>query len=313
MNSTTFYTHLDTFRTTQSPQDDPFGNWKDEIGFIDGALKYVMFTFKATLPFVSSSADKGEVIDRMDSFVNGIKRSSDCDNDCSCTVYHTSMFLWNWYNTEQGLVFGFYQGMSISFPMAFLVLIFATGNVQLALYAITSIFFIVFGVLGFVYSSLGWDLGVAESVAGIIIIGFSVDYTVHLGNEYIVGGKEGFAKRTERFFYASRRIVSTVAAGAMTTGGAGIFMFPAQLIFFVKMATLMVATIVLSYLYALGFFMGYLLVFGPEDEDGNVSTYVNKTKDLVEEARAVLGVARDKESEAGAKEVKELELATVVV
>ena len=162
------------------------------------------------------------------------------------------------------------------------------------------------------YEQLG-DLGVAESVAGIIIIGFSVDYTVHLGNEYIVGGKEGFAKRTERFFYASRRIVSTVAAGAMTTGGAGIFMFPAQLIFFVKMATLMVATIVLSYLYALGFFMGYLLVFGPEDEDGNVSTYVTKTKVLVGEARAVLGVARDKGGEAGDNEAKELELATVVV
>ena len=99
--------------------------------------------------------------------------------------------------------------------VAFLVLVFATGNVILAMYAIISIFFIVFGVLGFVQSSLGWDLGVAESVAGIIIIGFSVDYTVHLGNEYIQGGREGYDDRISRVVYASRRIVSTVAAAAI--------------------------------------------------------------------------------------------------
>ena len=125
-------------------------------------------------------------------------------------------------------------------------------------------------MLGFVQSSLGWDLGVAESVAGIIIIGFSVDYTVHLGNEYIQGGREGYDDRISRVFYASRRIVSTVAAGAMTTGGAGLFMFPAQLVFFIKMAVLMLGTIVYSYLYALGFFMGALLIMGPEGELGDV-------------------------------------------
>ena len=30
----------------------------------------------------------------------------------------------------------------------------------------------------------GWSLGVAESIAGVIVIGFSVDYTVHLGHIY---------------------------------------------------------------------------------------------------------------------------------
>ena len=284
MNSTHFYSMLNTFRVSEVPAADSYANWKNEIGIIDGVLKYVSFNFKATVPYVSSSDDKGTIMRSVDHFMDSVSRSSDCQSSCSCSVFSVSP-LWNAYNLEQGLVIGFYQAMSISFPMAFIVLIFATGNIKLALYAITSIFFIVFGVLGFVYSSLGWDLGVAESVAGIIIIGFSVDYTVHLGNEYIVGGKEGFAKRTERFFYASRRIVSTVAAGAMTTGGAGIFMFAAQLIFFTKMATLMVATIVLSYLYALGFFMGYLLVFGPEDEDGNVSTYVEMVTVLVQKGR----------------------------
>jgi len=271
MNETFFYDRLNFFRTNTTPSDDPSGNWQEDIGFVNGELKFVTVEFLSTLKFASSSTQKKDMMDNIDSMISDVQKSSFCDS-CSCSsFFDTAPFVWNWYNTEQGLVFGLYQGMSISFPMAFFVLFFATGNVVLSLYAILSIFFIVFGVLGFVRGALGWDLGVAESVAGIIIIGFSVDYTVHLGNEYMNAEDEGIEKRLQRFIYASKRIVSTVAAGAMTTGGAGLFMFPAQLMFFVKMATLMVGTIVLSYLYALGFFMGLCIIAGPERDQGKVN------------------------------------------
>lgn len=31
----------------------------------------------------------------------------------------------------------------------------------------------------------GWELGVAESIAIVILIGMSVDYVVHLANHYV--------------------------------------------------------------------------------------------------------------------------------
>jgi predicted RND superfamily exporter protein len=31
----------------------------------------------------------------------------------------------------------------------------------------------------------GWDLGVSESVAVVILIGLSVDYVIHLSTDYI--------------------------------------------------------------------------------------------------------------------------------
>jgi hypothetical protein len=107
------------------------------------------------------------------------------------------------------------SGLAICFPVVFAVLLFATGNIIVSVYAILSIAFIVGGVLGaaklysgththtqtliihthththtrthahtHTHTHLGWSLGVAESIAGVIVVGFSVDYTLHLGHIY---------------------------------------------------------------------------------------------------------------------------------
>jgi hypothetical protein len=55
--------------------------------------------------------------------------------------------------------------------------------------------------------------------------------------------------------------------------------------FFVKMAALIVSTIVLSYIYSLGFFMSLLLVMGPEHNQGNVGAYFEKIKSKVNTVR----------------------------
>merc|ERR1712028_299835 len=88
------------------------------------------------------------------------------------------------------------------FPIAFAVLALATRNGPLALVATTAIGFIVASVLGFVKYFNNWDLGIAETIAGIIVIGFSVDYVVHMGHMYIEAAeKSGAMTREKRFFY----------------------------------------------------------------------------------------------------------------
>lgn len=42
----------------------------------------------------------------------------------------------------------------------------------------------------------GWELGVAESITIVILIGFSVDYVVHLANHYVESSYTDKYKRT---------------------------------------------------------------------------------------------------------------------
>ena len=53
-----------------------------------------------------------------------------------------------WMVTQQELVKGVFSGFAICFPVAFLVLVLATGNVLVSIFATCSIAFIVAGVLG---------------------------------------------------------------------------------------------------------------------------------------------------------------------
>eukprot|EP00603_Paraphysomonas_imperforata_P009674 CAMPEP_0114464258 /NCGR_PEP_ID=MMETSP0104-20121206/7824_1 /TAXON_ID=37642 ORGANISM="Paraphysomonas imperforata, Strain PA2" /NCGR_SAMPLE_ID=MMETSP0104 /ASSEMBLY_ACC=CAM_ASM_000202 /LENGTH=1058 /DNA_ID=CAMNT_0001637307 /DNA_START=211 /DNA_END=3387 /DNA_ORIENTATION=- len=278
MNSTYFYKKLKQFRIETV-------EWQDDIGFIGGELKYITVSFTSTMESEEPMQRKMDVQDNINDIMGVISNYDEC-NTCDCgSLRYSSPYAFLWMRSEIGLVEGFYQGMYIAFPVAFCVLLFATGNLFISFYAILSVLFIVFGVLGFVNYSLGWDLGVAESIAGIIIIGFSVDYTVHLGHMYTDAEKQlGLRDRVSKFEHASREIVPTVVGGAITTAGAGCFMFLCQLMFFVKMAALIVSTILLSYLYSLGFFMSLLLVMGPEDDQGKLSVYFEWIKSKINDA-----------------------------
>lgn len=74
--------------------------------------------------------------------------------------------------------------MMISGFLSFLVLLFSTCNAVVAFYAILGIAGVIVSVVSIMNFS-GWEFGVAESIAVVILIGFSVDYVVHLANHYV--------------------------------------------------------------------------------------------------------------------------------
>ena len=73
------------------------------------------------------------------------------------------------------------QGIAIAFPIAFVTLLVATGNVVLALFAIMSVGGVVACTLGLA-EVLGWKLGIGEAISGVMVIGLAVDYTIHFGH-----------------------------------------------------------------------------------------------------------------------------------
>ena len=112
------------------------------------------------------------------------------------TATSTNTF-WLWSVTSLQLMQNVYNGLSVCFPMVFVVLTLSTSNVVLALYSTVTIAGIVTSVIGIgVGGIMGWDLGITEAIATVIVIGFSVDYCVHLANAYIESGAEDRETRT---------------------------------------------------------------------------------------------------------------------
>lgn len=161
------------------------------------------------------------------------------------------------------------SNMMLSLFLAWVVLLIATGNFITATLAIVTIGMICTIVLGFIHI-LGWGLGPLESILIVIVVGFSVDYTVHLADSF-VGSKSH--TRVEKVTDALVHTGSSVLSGAISTLGASIPMFGAQIIFFVKFGAFVFLTIFLSLIYSLGFFCALLTLVGPLGKDGMISNY----------------------------------------
>lgn len=248
-----FFDSLKTFRDSRV-------DYEGAIGFIDGELKYVSVSYTSSLLLLQPHSVTKPVYEESERMMDELAAAAP---DTLGRAFQTT-FWWTWMRTEAGLVEGMFIGFSVSFPVAFLVLCYATDNLLLALYAIISIGCIVASVLGMAKAYFGWALGIGESVSAVIVIGFSVDYVVHLGHVYADTFHLHKLATREHAVRNSLTVMGvTVLAGAATTMGSGLFMLLCQLTFFTKMAILISGTIFFSTITAFGFFMSLCALFGP--------------------------------------------------
>jgi hypothetical protein len=271
-----FTDRLKQFRRETKPKsDDVTGSWKTKIGFVDGKLKFVRIAFGSSMKLLDGVLTKQPVYAL-------VKKICTDFNDGAPKALQTAfpqapLFGFGWMTTQQGFVDGLLNGLAICFPIAFAVLWAATGNIVLAIYATVCIAGVVTSVLGFCKVGMGWDLGVAESVAGIIVIGFSVDYIVHMAHMYVEAAEVvGAQTRVGRFKYAAEKMGQTIVGGAITTAGSGAMMFACQMVFFFKMGTLVAMTITFSVLFSLGLFMSLCVLIGPEGHFGDTMYHAKR-------------------------------------
>lgn len=69
--------------------------------------------------------------------------------------------------------------------------------------AIWSVGAIVAAVLG-MCQRLGWELGTGEAIAGVMVIGLAVDYTIHLG-------ASSFPRRSGNLTFAGQKLENAEA------------------------------------------------------------------------------------------------------
>mmetsp|Transcript_19213 Transcript_19213/g.67820 ORF Transcript_19213/g.67820 Transcript_19213/m.67820 type:complete len:1060 (-) Transcript_19213:922-4101(-) len=236
----------------------------EKLGVVDGKVRFAAVEFKSTLLGRQPFGTTNSVYEECEALVGEVQASAPAAAGSS--IFHVAGRAWVWMRTEEGLVDGLFQGIAIAFPCAFLVLVMATRNWIIATYAILSVASVVVCVLGFV-QSVGWALGIAESIAGVIVIGLAVDFSLHLSHFYV---EAPVADRQGRVRYALRSVGFTVIAGAATTLGAGAMLFIGQLTFFTRMAVLLTSTITFSFLSSMGFFCALCALVGPEGDAGDV-------------------------------------------
>jgi predicted RND superfamily exporter protein len=115
--------------------------------------------------------------------------------------------------TERIFVTNAVQGLVLSIAFASVVLLFATHNILVTLYSVLMITCVISSVLG-VMQLIGWNLGVAESLATDFFVGFSVDYIVHIAHQYV---DAPHTDRRGRIRSAYANIGVALFSGAATT------------------------------------------------------------------------------------------------
>ena len=166
--------------------------------------------------------------------------------------------------------------MAICFPFAFLVIAISTANVWLAFLATFKIFGIVTTVLGLgAKGMLGWHLGAAETIAAVIIIGFSVDYCVHLANAYMES--EG-GSRVEKMRDSLGTMGISVTAGAVTTFLSGVWLWGCVITFFNKFGLIVMLSMVIAVSVTFMLYVPLLDALGPNGHQGDVWRWIAKCR-----------------------------------
>uniref|UniRef100_A0A7S1S6E4 Membrane transport protein MMPL domain-containing protein n=1 Tax=Alexandrium catenella TaxID=2925 RepID=A0A7S1S6E4_ALECA len=263
---------MERFRNEASPRDYAelpaivAAHYHNIVGIVNGRLQHVAIKVRSNMLKMEPYGTGEKVRTLAQDFAQGLIPSM----PASMKSLKVASQQFADFDLGQELVSGLFSGMAIAGPLTFVVLLLSTRNIVLALYAVISVASIVVCVLGFCKSAMDYDLGVGEAIAGIIVIGYSVDYVVHFAHTYCEAASEGHKTREARAIFTIENMGSTVFAGALTTAGSGVFMFFCLLTFFTKMALLICMTIFFSFLFSLCLFMGLCFLIGPENDFGNI-------------------------------------------
>jgi len=180
--------------------------------------------------------------------------------------------IWPWMPTEEAFVSNARNGIISSICFAFVILLIATRNVLQSVIAIVSVIMIVISVV----ACMHWremQLGVSESIAIVILIGFSVDYVVHFSHAYI---HSDFVSRNDKMKQSYREMGVSILSGCITTFGCGAFLFGGTFTFFYKFAFIISVTVFTSIIVAVFVFGAMCHTFGPQE--GFCDINLNKCK-----------------------------------
>jgi len=171
-----------------------------------------------------------------------------------------------WMISEDALFVNTYQSFIIAILFCWVVLCITTWNFILGTIGFVTVASICIVFLGMIVVC-GWELGIIEAIALIIVVGLSVDYSIHLVHAYGEGSGTMFG-RDEKVRYALASMGISLIGGMATTAGAALFLFFCNIMFFAKFGQALCLTVIVSIAMALTFLTPLLAVIGPQGATG---------------------------------------------
>lgn len=196
-------------------------------------------------------------------FSSFVKKQNSLASNPSClkSLKHASK-AWVRMESEHAAVFGGLWGCVISISFAFIMLVIFTGNLIISLYATITVAIVVLNILS-AFAIVGWKLGIIESICITVLVGLSVDYTVHLAHAYVASEERSrFARAQDALTVMGGSIISA----ALTTCGSAIMLLFCQITPFRVFGMSIALTACSSIFLAIFFFIPLSMVAGPENK-----------------------------------------------
>jgi len=246
--------------------------WGQDIGFSsDGShVRWVTLRFITNLPKKMASHEVHPWVERWDEFIdlfNNAARGTSVG-----TVFHTS-YLWVRADFETRLVGSTLLSATASVLFALLTVFLFLGNLALAVYLVLSILCVVICLAGFLFAILGWSLGAVEALALIIVVGLSVDYSLHMAEGY---NRSPCETRYLRVQDALRRNGGALVGASATSVLACPPILFCTIQVFVQFGVTIICNLILSLLFSVGFFSALLIIIGPMDDFGSCRAMLYK-------------------------------------
>lgn len=217
------------------------------------------------------------------------------------TVYQTASVHWPWMETERAFFMNAVKGMLISLVFACAAVFAATKNWIVTLYAVHAVAFICAAEIALQHLN-GYEMGVAESVGSIMVMGYSVDYVVHLAAHYVHSPAPTRKARTTE---SLGEMGISIFGGALTTLGSSGVLFLCELFLFRKFAFMITTTVGLAFVFSLFYFIALSHSLGPEGKSGDID---KATKKCLKQLKDTKGDGEKRSSSSGSRKRKRTEL-----
>jgi protein dispatched 1 len=145
----------------------------------NGKLKLVSLIIQMNHPWTWPVSEKSKERDDIEKVLNEVNKEAPKTLDGAMQVSSSSV----WMDCQLILTTASTFGLIIAFPLAFVIVFWATKSILTTVSALLTIGSIVNVVLGIMVLA-GWALGFMESICVTVIVGLAVDYVVHYSISY---------------------------------------------------------------------------------------------------------------------------------
>ena len=187
----------------------------------------------------------------------------------SATVKVTSES-WVRMATELQAIRGTVNSIAVSLAFAVFATFIFTGDAFVAFMALLSMLAIILAVVA-ILVALKVKFGIIEAISLTILVGISVDFSLHLAESFT---RSHFTSRGMRGVDAVSRVGYPIVSAAMTTMSAVMPMLWCQVQVLVRFGQVIPLCIIMSLVYGFHFFIPMLMSFGPNVPGGGAGKWL---------------------------------------